>query len=107
MEPKVYYRVHKPPPLPPILSQINPVHTALSYLSKIHLYSHLLQGLSSDLFPSGFPTKILYAFLFSPCYMPRPSHSPWLDLFNYTWRTVQVMKLIMYEEYFHLGYDAV
>jgi hypothetical protein len=26
-------------------------------------------------FPSGFPTKILYAFLiFHACYMPRPSH---------------------------------
>jgi hypothetical protein len=28
-----------------------------------------------------------------PCYMPCPSHPPLL--YNYTWRTIQVMKLLI------------
>jgi hypothetical protein len=65
--PKVYYRVHKSPPLVSILSQINRVHTTPSYRSKTHfnIVHHLRSGLPSGLFPSGFPTNILYAFFFS------------------------------------------
>jgi hypothetical protein len=66
--PKVHYRVHKSPPLVPILNQIDPVHTNQSYLPKsnFNIIPRIRLGLPSGLFPFGFPTNILYAFLFSP-----------------------------------------
>jgi len=51
---KFHYHIHKSLSLDPFPSQKNPVHT--------HRF-----------FPSGFPTKILYAFLI--CHMLLPSHS--------------------------------
>jgi hypothetical protein len=55
-------------PLVPILSQTNPVHSTMSYLRSIFILScHLSLGLPSGLSPSGFPTKILYAFLGIMC----------------------------------------
>jgi hypothetical protein len=67
--PKVHYRVHKSPPLASVLSQIDSVSIPLHPISsKIHF--NILWY-----FSCGFPTNILYAFLFSPsCYMPCPSH---------------------------------
>jgi hypothetical protein len=43
------------------------------------LSSHLHLGLPSGLFSSGFLTKILHAFLFSPC-ATCPAHHNLLDL---------------------------
>jgi hypothetical protein len=69
--PKVHCRVHKSPPLP--LSWARLILSISSHLisvtSILILSTHLRLGLPSGLFPSGFPTSILYAFLFSPIFL--------------------------------------
>jgi hypothetical protein len=76
--PKVHYRDHKVP----ILSQINPINTIPSYLSKIHfnIVHPPTPGLPSGLVPSGFPTNILYAFLVSLIRATCHAHLILLDL---------------------------
>jgi hypothetical protein len=96
--PEVHHRVHKSPRLVPILSQIYPIHTTpFSLRSILILSTHLRLRVPSCLFPSGFPTNILYAFLSTSqsCYIPCPSHPPLLDHSNYTWRRLQVMKFLI------------
>jgi hypothetical protein len=75
LNPKVQYRVHKSSALVSILSHINSIHSIPSYLSKIHRLRR-----PSGLFPSGFPTNILYAFLFSHIRVTCPAHLILLDL---------------------------
>jgi hypothetical protein len=70
--PRVHYRDHKSPPLVPILSQINPIHSIPSYFSKINFNTAQppTSWFPSGLVPSDFPTNILYTFLVPhSCYM--------------------------------------
>jgi hypothetical protein len=79
LNPKVHYHVHKGQPLDPILSQMNLVHTISSRFIVI-LFSYLCLGLPNGLFPSDFPTKILYVFLISLMHATCAAHIILLDL---------------------------
>jgi hypothetical protein len=76
MEPKVHHRVHKS--LQWSLSwarltkstQSNPISLRFILILSIHLRL----GLPSGLLPCGFPTNILYAFLFYPMRTTCPAH---------------------------------
>jgi len=56
-------------------------HISLRYI--LIPSSHVRLGLPNDLFPLGFPTKILYVFLISLMRdISRPPHPPSLDYLN-------------------------
>jgi hypothetical protein len=77
--PKVHYRVHKSPPLVPILSQMNPIHTIPTYLSVrsiLILSNHLRLGLPGGLFSSTsckliFPRKWSDTLQYDTTVLPR------------------------------------
>jgi hypothetical protein len=80
----------------PIWSQINPVNTTPFCEMHFNIIHQLILGLSSCLFSSGFRTNNLHAYFFSPFVLcALPISSSLLHHSNYTWRRVQVMKLLI------------
>ena len=74
------------------------LYLSLSWATPIQwMPSHLCQGLASSLFPSNFPTKILYAPLLTPmCHMPFPCYSLFVHPSNIWWG-VLIIKLLNYQ----------
>ena len=99
---RVIYETHRftnvftnTPQVPTILGKTNPVtpfHTIYVILS-----SRLCLGPPSGLFPSGFPNKSLYTFLFSlyVSHTPRPPRPPKRNHINSIRRGVQIMKRVI------------
>lgn len=73
---RFHYRVYKSPKLGPALSQMNPVHTLSFYLFyfQFNIIFKSKPRSSKWSFPSGFPSKNLHAFLFSPHTRHIPNH---------------------------------
>jgi len=74
--PKLHYCIQKSLPLATILGQITSFHILTSCFCKLHFNIILLskRRYAIGFFLSGFPAKLLYAFLISPMRSTRLAH---------------------------------
>ena len=95
--PNVHYCIIQQPITSPYTepNQSNPSPHPTSSISILIISSDVLLGLPSGPFPSGFPTKTLYATLFSPIHAKCNAHQILLDL---------IIQIIFDEEYVSLSF---
>jgi hypothetical protein len=97
--PKVHHRVHKSPPLDPILRQLNPVCPSDPYLPKVHLNVILPPTPRSSQWSLAFGPPNRKPANTSPiphaCHIPRPPHTPWFNHPKNIRSKIQVMKFII------------
>jgi hypothetical protein len=96
--PDFHYCVHNCPLMVRILSQINPVHTTYHISLKMDFnIAHPSTSWSSSWSISIWRSQSFYMCILHrhSCYIPYSSHPPSSDHSNYTWRRVQVMKLLI------------
>jgi hypothetical protein len=93
--PIVLYRVHQSSPLVPVRNQIDSLHNTLPDLSNIHLNVIHSPSTSEYIFQVFSSFWHLNPSHLHSCYISYPYHPPRLDNSNYTWRRVQVMKLLV------------
>jgi hypothetical protein len=96
---KFHYRVHKSPPLVPILHQMHPSTPSQCFppRSVLILSSHLCVGLPSNLFLSGFPTKIFYVFLISPMRAAYPKNKGLWAVNVFSRKSYFLLRMWIYE----------
>jgi hypothetical protein len=76
----------------------SPYHPILSFSLRcilIFFTHYVLVFLVVSFFLASPPISYMHSFFSHSCRMPCPSDPPWLDHSNYTWRRVQVMKLLV------------